>query len=124
MASAPVDHLVVVRDGRAGERPERRRRHCLERLSYELAQLTVTEMILESRGPAADKRDRDLLDALRARRVVPGTLRLEHVPGPADPMLWLPDAVCGAITRARSGDTTFTAMMRSRITVITLDAAH
>ena len=28
----PMDHLVVVRDGRPGERAERRRRHCLERM--------------------------------------------------------------------------------------------
>jgi hypothetical protein len=122
VASVPIEHVVVIREGHAGERPERRRRHCLEQLCYELDRRAVTNMIAESRGPADDKRDRDMLDALRARRVVTGPLRLDHLTGPAEALLWLPDAVCGAFVRARTGDTGYTATLGERITVIATTA--
>lgn len=100
----PLRHLVVVRDGRPGERPERRRRHCLERLLYELDQLDVGTVTFESRGPRDDKRDRDMLDALRAQHAVSAGLRIEHAVGPHEAMLWVADAVCGAVVRFRTGD--------------------
>lgn len=124
VARLPVDHIVVIREGRPGERPERRRRHCLERLCYELDHRGVTKVTLESRGPADDKRDRAMLGALRAKRVVSGALRLHHAPGPGEALLWLPDAVCGAVTRARAGDTTFTETVMSQMTIITITAGN
>jgi hypothetical protein len=104
IAGLPLQHLVVVRDGRAGEKPERRRRHCLERLLYELDGLHVGSVTFESRGRHDDRRDRVMLDRLRARKVVSAGIRLDHVPGPKDPLLWVSDAVCGAITHDRAGD--------------------
>jgi hypothetical protein len=104
VAVLPLQHLVVVRDGRAGETAERRRRHCLERVLYELDQLGVDTATFESRGPADDRRDRFMLDALRARKVVSPELRMAHIPGPKDPLLWVPDTVCGAVTHQRTGD--------------------
>ena len=92
VASVPLQHVVVVRDGRPGERPERRRRHCLERLLYELDQLAVLTVTFESRGRKDDQRDRVMLDTLRARRVVAGALRIEHVQGP-------PRLCCGCPTQ-------------------------
>lgn len=103
VAALPMQHLVVVRDGRAGERPERRRRHCLERLLHELDQLGVATVTFESRGPKDDKRDRDMLDALRAARAV-ADLRIQHVAGPREALLWAADAVCGAVAQSRTGD--------------------
>jgi len=67
IAGLRLDHLVVVRDGQPGEKPERRRRHCLERMLWELDQLEVGIATFESRGPVDDRRDRLMLDALRAR---------------------------------------------------------
>jgi hypothetical protein len=55
IAAAPLLHLVVVRDGQPGEKPERRRRHCLERLLHELDQLSVGTVTFESRGSKDDK---------------------------------------------------------------------
>lgn len=52
-------------------------------------------MTLESRGRADDKRNRDALAAFRAKRAVSPRLRIDHLPGPAEPLLWIPDAVCG-----------------------------
>jgi hypothetical protein len=67
IAEVPVRHLVVVRTGFNEDRPERQRRHCLERMLYELDQLQVSEATFESRGPKSDLNDRWMLDALRSR---------------------------------------------------------
>ena len=115
VASVPLRHVVVVRDGRPGERPERRRRHCLERLLYELDQLAVLTVTFESRGRKDDQRDRVMLDTLRARRVVAGALRIEHVQGPREAMLWVPDAVCGAIVRERLGEPVYVQTLQASV---------
>jgi hypothetical protein len=107
IALMPLRHVVVIRHGYQGELPERGRRHCMERLLYELDQVDVSTVIFESRGPKDDRRDRDMHDALRARRIVRPTLRMEHAPGPREPMLWVPDAVCGAAMQHRNGDPTY-----------------
>jgi hypothetical protein len=104
ISAVPLRHLVVVRDGQTGERPERQRRHCLERLLHELDRMDVATVTFESRGPKDDKRDRDMLDALRAKKVVAADLRMEHMTGPREALLWAADAVCGVIVQSRTGD--------------------
>jgi hypothetical protein len=117
VAGLPLQHLVVVRDGRAGEKPERRRRHCLERLLYELDTLHVATVTCESRGRRDDHRDRTMLDTLRARQALSSELRLDHLPGPKDPLLWIPDAVCGAITHDRVGNSSYVRMLEVGVVV-------
>lgn len=117
IAGVPLQHIVVVRDGMPGERPERRRRHCLERLLYELDQLGVGTVTFESRGPRDDKRDRDMLDALRARRAVSAGLRIEHVAGPREALLWVADAVCGAVVQFRTGDRTYLETIQASVEI-------
>ncbi|HUZ26764.1 MAG TPA: hypothetical protein VMV07_23675 [Streptosporangiaceae bacterium] len=107
IAGLGLDHLVVVRDGQPGEKPERRRRHCLERMLWELDQLDVGIATFESRGPADDRRDRLMLDALRSRNYVSADLRIAHVIGPGEALLWVADAICGAVVRHRTGDQTY-----------------
>lgn len=99
-------HVVVVRDGATAPdvRLERRRRVCLERMLHELETLGVTQTVFESRGPADDRRDRAMLDALRARHQIGPHLRMNHVRGPHEPALWVPDAICGAVAHARAYD--------------------
>ena len=86
------------------DRAERRRRKCLERLLLELERRVVTDVVLEFRGPADDRRDIHMLNALRGRRYVSTSIRLSHVIGRLEPMLWIPDAVCGAVTSSRTGN--------------------
>lgn len=112
IARLPLEHLIVVRDGTEGERVERRRRLCLERLLYELDQLHVACATFESRGAADDRRDRSMLDALRARRTVSASLRIVHEKGPLEALLWIPDAVCGAVAGHRTGDTIYLDLIR------------
>jgi len=99
-----VRHVAVLHRGRPSERLERRRRRCLERLLFELISRGIEHVVLEARAPSQNKLDRDMLDALRARRVVGAGLRMEHVLGNAEPLLWLPDLVCGAVSAGMRGD--------------------
>ncbi|WP_322748402.1 MULTISPECIES: hypothetical protein [unclassified Frankia] len=85
VAGAPVEHLVVVYDGRQGEQSERRRKQCLKRLCYELDQMGVIRMVLESRGPADDHLDRVLtrgVDSAKPRALSSGRISRGSLPYP------------------------------------------
>lgn len=90
-------HISVVQRTTIHESPERSRRACMEMLLYELAQMDVTEATFESRGKTDDKNDMKMVFALRNRRVIPAAFRVDHLPGPAEPLLWVPDIVNGAV---------------------------
>ena len=97
IASIPSNHLVVTRKSPRSERPERRRRLCMERLVVELAEREVELAVFESSLRRDDQRDRDLLKALRVRRVVTSSLKIDHRLGSTEPLLWIPDALCGVV---------------------------
>lgn len=118
LASLPIEHLVVVRDNAIGQKDERRRRACLKRMTFELDQLGVDEVTLESRGPHDDRRDLYALGKFRATRLVSSTLRMHHLPGPAEPLLWVPDAVCGAMVEERVGLPKHWELLEAKCTVI------
>lgn len=117
VAAVGAEHLVVVRVGDTATRIERRRRLCLERLCYELHELGVEDMVVESRGPA-DRLDRHMLDTLRAKKLIDRGLRMHHRPGPAEPLLWIPDVVCGAVTHARLGNGRYLDLFRPSVTTV------
>lgn len=100
----PFRSVVVIRTWVPHERPERQRRLCLERLLHELAVMRVYSCVVESRGRSDDKRDRSMVDALRARGVLGSSLRVTHVAGVSDPGLWLADVFCGAAHEAELGN--------------------
>ncbi|GAA1936275.1 hypothetical protein GCM10009797_32300 [Nocardioides hwasunensis] len=120
VAQLPLMHLVVVRDQMPDARAERRRRLCMQRLLFELDQLEVATVTFESRGPADDRRDIDMVGAMRAEQTITSQLRIEHQKGPLDPLLWVPDAVCGALTADRVGDSTYFAEITAHTQLITL----
>lgn len=121
VAALPATHLVVVRVGAPDVRVERRRRICLERMAYELGQLGVHEAVIESRGTADDARDLDLLQRLRRRHVLAAPLRFHHVVGPAEPLLWAPDIVCGVLNEARAGNDVYLAALPNLRVVLVED---
>jgi len=90
-----VIEVIVVRYDGPPARPERRRRHCLERQAHELEERDVRSVTLESRGQHADRGDRVMIDALRTRGVG-RALRWEHSRGAEEPLLALADIACGA----------------------------
>lgn len=118
VSSCSLRHVVVVRSGRSNDRSERRRRKCLERLLYELELRGVAEVLLESRGPADDRRDIQMVNALRGQKYLTASMRLRHAVGRSEPLLWIPDAVCGAVNSARRGTPTYQALLGDSLTVI------
>lgn len=96
-------HLVVVRSGLPGERPERRRRHCLTRLLHELDQAGIAQVSCEARQRKQNQQDRELVNMARSQHAISQRLRIDHMPGPAEPLLWLPDIICGAVVADRCG---------------------
>lgn len=117
IALLPLEHVVVVRNGHPDDRPERRRRHAMEWLLHELDQADIRDVAFESRGSHNDSRDRDMLDALRARKTVSPGLRMRHVGGRDDAMLWVPDALCGVTVKQRTGDRTYLEAIQAQSTI-------
>lgn len=117
ISGLPSEHLIIVRDNAQGDRIERRRRACLSRLLYELDSLAVGSMMLESRGQADDKKDRKVLNSSRSTGAISSNLRMEHTPGPAEPALWVPDAVCGAMVGKRVGEPLNWAIIENQCTI-------
>ena len=103
LESAPVKHLIVVHT-EPDVRGERRRRKCLELLFLLLSARGVVLAAFESRGPADDKRDMAMLGGLRSADVRGSSLRILHRRGPEDPLRWLSDALCCAVTSVCTGE--------------------
>jgi hypothetical protein len=122
IARLPVEGFVVVRASSESDRIERRRRKCLEHLLHELTALGCDELVLESRGRADDKRDRQLLDRLRRSRRLQSELHMTHIGGPADPVLWIADALCGVVVQERTGDPSYMKIIESRLTIEVIEA--
>lgn len=118
IAGLNVEHLIVVRSDATIVRPERQRRLCMERMLPELVALGVSTAVFESRGPKDDQRDRHTLDHLRRKRMLAGSFHIDHVGGRTEPMLWISDACCGAITQLRCGDGHHYSLIESKVTII------
>ncbi len=103
---AGLDIAVIVAVGSPVHRQkqERARRCCLECVLYELDQVGVTQVWLESRAPSQDRRDRRLVDSARDKGLVSHGLVLDFAGPLQEPMWWLPDAVAGAVTSANLGE--------------------
>lgn len=117
----PLEAVAVVRMSAPGERDERRRRKCFERFATTLAELGCTNLTLESRGRSDDRRDMDMLAAMRASKQLDSALRLGHATGPSDSALWIADAVCGAVVADRIGEPRWLKRIAHVTTVHTVD---
>jgi hypothetical protein len=117
-AIAALDLAAIVTAGSPVHRSkqERARRCCLERLFYELGLMGVTEVWLESRTATPDRRDLRLLDYARDKGLVPRGFSVGFARPRDEPMLWIPDAVAGAVTAARLGETRWLLAMSEILT--------
>jgi hypothetical protein len=104
IAGLGIVAIVVVGSPVHRQKQERARRCCLERLLYELDQLDVSQAWLESRAPSQDKRDRSLVDSARRKGLLSYRTSIEFARPLQEPMLWLPDAVAGAVTASNLGE--------------------
>ena len=104
IAAVDIAAVVVVGSPMVGAKQERARRCCLEHLLYELGRAGVSDVWLESRSSAPDRRDIRLVDSARSKGLVPGTLQVGFGRPKLEPMLWGPDAVAGAVTADLLGE--------------------
>ena len=75
----------------------------MERLLFELDQIGVTSVHLESRHAALNEKDKTMAAALYSKTVISAALRVDFALPNEEPMLWVPDAVAGIVNAARSG---------------------
>jgi hypothetical protein len=122
ISALPIQGLVVARVGPLSDRAERRRRKCFEAFLGELQALGCRDLTLESRGQHLDRNDMDFVNALRAQRRLSSDLRVAHLAGPTEPLLWIADAVAGAYVAHRTGDPTYFARIRGLTTVVQVQA--
>ena len=111
-------HLIVVRDECHDEPSERRRRKCLEHLLWTLdTSYGVRSIVLESRQAKQNAGDMHLLQAMRAAGQVSRRLRIDHVAGPKEALLWIPDVVAGAFNAGRAGESALYAPLAGLVDV-------
>lgn len=97
VAGLPLLHIVVTASPLDLRRQERARRHCMRRLLFELDNASVGHVQLESRGQRQDMRDLQLVNVLRIQHVIGPMLVVDHAQPLAEPLLWIPDIVAGAV---------------------------
>ncbi|PUB22264.1 hypothetical protein C8K30_113134 [Promicromonospora sp. AC04] len=73
----------------------------MERLLYELDQMGVTKVWLETRHESLNRRDTTMAAALYSQQMISKNLRVDFGRPKEEPMLWVPDAVAGAVSAAR-----------------------
>lgn len=90
--------------GLDASKQEHARRQCLARLLWELEPWRVSTVWLEARTQSLNRKDLKVIDAWRSHGKLPAAMRVEFGLPSVEPMLWIPDAVAGAIAAARKGD--------------------
>lgn len=76
----------------------------MEDLFHHLGEYEVTQVWMESRGQQ-DARDTKMVAALRSKGML--MPRVDFARPIDEPMLWVPDAVAGAVAAARKGQPAF-----------------
>ncbi|ROQ30955.1 hypothetical protein EDF46_3467 [Frondihabitans sp. PhB188] len=116
-----VHHVIVVGTPLDPRKQERARALCLERLTWELSELGVTQLVLEARPESLMKKDRQHIDALRGRGALPATLRVDHGLPSEEPMLWIADQALGALGESLAGDNAWFEQLAASVNVIRID---
>ncbi|NYI42515.1 hypothetical protein [Demequina lutea] len=97
---------------------ERYRRKCLETLYHELISMPVFDVTLESRDRKQDSADREHIVALQSQGL-DTRVRIAHLRGGDEPLLWIADTVLGAINAEHLGDCSFMDELRPTLLVKT-----
>lgn len=114
-------HIVVVGTQLDPRRQERARALCLEKIAWELGTYDITNFVLEARTESLNRRDRQLVDALRGRRALPPGLRIDHELPSQEPMLWIADQVLGAVGESLTGRSQWYEALKPAVTIIDID---
>jgi hypothetical protein len=97
--------LVVTHSDEPRRNDERYRRKCFEKLYQELATRDIGMLIIEARSKAQNLLDIEHIVGLRGRGMH-SNLYLTHIAGKEEPLLWMADAILGAVNAAALGDET------------------
>lgn len=111
--------VVVIGVPMANRRQERARRICMETLLPTLEQeYGVTRVFLEARTQSLIRKDREQVANLVGKKLITPALRVASARPLDEPMLWVPDAVAGAVGADRLGNPQWLDLMRDTVTEI------
>lgn len=123
-AISAVDMAAVVVIGvpMANRRQERARRICMETLLPTLERdYGVSRVFLEARTQTLIRRDREQVANLVGKRLITPGLRVGSARPLEEPMLWVPDAVAGAVGADRLGNPEWLDILRHAVTQIDIE---
>jgi len=103
LSSIDSMQAIITHRSDVTKKTERYRRKCLEQIYFELSEMHIYNVTLESRQKAQNQKDVAHIVALQGQGQIP-SVQLSHVRGGDDPLLWIPDAVLGALNSAHSGE--------------------
>ena len=83
-----------------------------------LEQLGVSQVFLEARTQTLIRRDREQVANLVGKKLITSALRVGIARPLEEPMLWVPDAVAGAVGADRLGNSEWLDTIRDSVTEI------
>lgn len=86
------------------KRQEPARAACLTALVGDLKAKGISELVIETRGEVPDRRDRRTLLHARDVGIAPPDLSYRHVGKLEEPLLWVADAIAGAVALHLTGE--------------------
>lgn len=114
-----VAAVVVVGAPMANRRQERARRICMETLLPTLERdYGVSRVLLEARTPTLIRKDREQVANLVGKKLITPALRVGSARPLEEPMLWISDAVAGAVGADRLGNPEWLDILRHTVTEI------
>ncbi|WP_231595124.1 hypothetical protein [Salinibacterium sp. SWN1162] len=96
-------NVVIAHRSTRQKKTERFRRKCLGDFYSEMTAMNVQDVTLESRSPKQDKLDRAHIVGLQNSGQSKG-VRITHLRGGDEPLLWIADAALGAINADYLGE--------------------
>ena len=114
-------HLVVVGSPVSQRKQERARRKCAELLFHRLSEMGVSQAFIEARTPTQNQKDMRMVRGFRGAKTIAADPRVDFARPLEEPMLWVPDAVAGAVAAARKGTLAYRDLLGSGLEELTLD---
>lgn len=94
-------HVVAVGVPVPRRRQERARAACLAALVSELHGRGVEHLLIEARAAKLNRRDITTVQGARFTLPQGSNFRVDHLPGSAEPLLWIADIVAGTVRASR-----------------------
>jgi hypothetical protein len=105
--------IVVIGTPLARTRQERARGKCMEVLLPRLEAAGVDRVLLEAREQNLVRRDMRQVDACRSKGLITPRIQVDAAFPSEESLLWLPDAVAGAVGAARTGQSEYLSLIGS-----------